>query len=60
MKKIFELAHSATFITSFFHLSLDWNNGDDDDDDEKHYKHITLSLIWSQLKVGCHSLLRQK
>jgi len=25
-----------------------------------HYKHITPSLIWRQLKVGCHSLLRQK
>jgi len=25
-----------------------------------HYKHITLSLIWSQLKVSCHFLQRQK
>ena len=25
-----------------------------------HYEHITLSLIWSQLKVGCQYLLHQK
>ena len=25
-----------------------------------HYEHITLSLIWSQLKVSSYSLLRQK
>ena len=31
---MFEMSHSVTFITSFFHLSLDKNNDDDDDDDD--------------------------